>query len=107
MNEIPLWQSDPFLIDPLSTTESQWLTANKLIEQQTQSKIFLRGNVLNLYSIMVRKADFQSGERLLQRFPYISLLDSLANKLRKSTLLLAERCHYYFQKTAIDYSIKK
>lgn len=101
------WQNDPMLIDPIPTSKNQWLTANKLIERQVQDTIFLQPNILNLFAIMLRKIDFQSGERLLQSFPYVTLSDSLANKMRKATLLLAERCHYYFQKTAIDYSIKK
>ncbi len=56
---------------------------------------------------MVRKHDFLSGERFLQRLPYVSLPPDLALNLRKQSLLLAERCHYYFQDTAIAYSIRK
>ncbi|MCE7746506.1 MAG: hypothetical protein GPJ52_15365 [Candidatus Heimdallarchaeota archaeon] len=101
------WQTDPILIDHTPTSKNQWLTANKLIDKQAQHTIFLQPNILNLFSIMLRKIDFQSGKRLLQSFPYVTLPDSLSNKLRKATLKLAERCHYYFQKTAIDNSIKK
>ncbi|MBK5114876.1 MAG: helix-turn-helix domain-containing protein [Candidatus Heimdallarchaeota archaeon] len=87
--------------------ENDWLTANKLIEQNIQFKLFLKSDILNLYSIMVRKHDFHAGERLLQRLPYITLPLDLALTLRKQSLILAERCYYYFNKTALDYSIKK
>ncbi len=101
------WSKDPLLIDSNPTKENDWLTANKLIEQHKQSKIFLKPNILNLYTIMVRKHDFLAGKRQLQRLPYISLPSNLALNLRKQSLKVAERCHYYFQDTAIDYSIKK
>ncbi len=101
------WKTDPFLIDPIPTRKNDWLTANKLLEQKEQSKIFLKNDILNLYSIMVRKNDFLAGERLIQRLPYVSLPPDLASSLRKPSLKLAERCHYYFQDTAINYSIKK
>ncbi len=101
------WRTDPLLLDNIPTTKNDWLTSNKLIEQQVQGKMFLQKDILNLYSIMVRKIDFQSGERLLQRLPYITLPEFLANKVRKTTLNLAERCHHYFRKTTLDYSIKK
>ncbi len=56
---------------------------------------------------MIRKIDFKSGERFLQRLPYVSLPSDLAYNMRKQSLILAERCHYYFQNTAINYSIKQ
>jgi len=49
---------------------------------------------------MLRKIDFQSGKRLLQSFPYVTLPDSLTNKLRKATLKLAERCHLLYHEIA-------
>ncbi len=101
------WRNDPLLIDTEPTPKNEWLTANKLIEQKKQEKIFLEQGKLNLYSIMIRKHDFLAGERLIQRLPYISLTVDLASKLRKRSLTLAERSHHYFQDTAIDYSIKK
>ncbi len=107
MSDFLNWRMDPFLLDPVPTAKNEWLTANKLIEQQKQSKIFLKSNNLNLYSIMVRKHDFLAGERLLQRFPYVSLPSELALNVRKQSLSLAERCHHYFIETAINYSIKK
>ncbi len=54
---------------------------------------------------MVRKIDFVTGERLLQSFPYILLDQGWLEKLRKKTLFLAEKAHYYFQGTKADYSI--
>ena len=107
MQEFLTWRTDPLLLDETSKVENQWLTANKLLEQQAENRIFLQPEILNLYSIMVRKIDFKSGERLLQRLPYITLPNALAIKIRKNSLLLAERCHYYFQDTNINYSIKK
>jgi len=107
MSEFLNWRTDPCLIDNEAIAENLWFTANKLIEQHTQTKIFLQPNILNLYSILVRKIDFQSGERLLQRLPYVTLQNLLADQLRIKSLALAEQCYYYFQNTAIDYSIKK
>ncbi len=101
------WSTDPLLLDPTPIIKNEWLTANKLIVQNKQSKLFTKQDILNLYSIMVRKIDFVGGKRLLQRLPYISLSSDLALNLRKQSLKLAERCHHYFQETAIDYSIKK
>ncbi len=107
-DEIPKsWQTDFLLIDNLPTPKNQWLTANKLIELNKQSKIFLEPNILNLYSILIRKIDFKSGERLLQRLPYVTLPCEISQQIRKQSLALAERCSYYFQDTAIAYSIKK
>ncbi|MHA1185443.1 MAG: hypothetical protein ACTSXA_12665 [Candidatus Heimdallarchaeota archaeon] len=107
MQEFLNWLSDPLLLDDTPKVENQWLTANKLLEQKALNRIFLKQGILNLYSIIVRKIDFKSGERLLQRLPYITLPESLGNQLRKSSLSLAERCYHYFQDTAINYSIKK
>ncbi len=55
---------------------------------------------------MVRKDDFVSGERLLQSFPYIILDKTWLDKLRKNTLILAEKTHHYFSGTKADYSIR-
>ncbi|MGC9778109.1 MAG: hypothetical protein HZR80_02585 [Candidatus Heimdallarchaeota archaeon] len=102
-----LWYTDPLLLDHRPTAKNLWITANKLVDQHASSKTFLQPNILNLYSIIVRKIDFQSGKRLLQRLPYITLSKSLADQIRTTSLSLAERCQHYFQKTALDYSIKK
>lgn len=107
MSDFLHWRTDPLLLDPIPIAKNDWLTANKLIEQKKQSMIYLEPEILNLYTIMVRKHDFVSGERLLQRLPYVSLPSKLALSLREQSLSLAERCHYYFQDTAIHYSIKK
>ncbi len=55
---------------------------------------------------MIRKHDFITGERLLQSFPYILIDQDWVEKLRKKTLLLAERAHHYFKDTLADYSIR-
>ena len=107
MSDFLTWRTDPYLLDDKPIVENEWLTANKLIEKQTSSRIFLQPEILNLYSIMVRKIDFQSGNRLLQRLPYVTLSQMISNQIRKRSLLLAERCHHYFRETKIDYSIKK
>lgn len=88
--------------------KNKWLTANNLIESGKKEQIFIPGSfLLNLYAIMVRKIDFHAGERMLQRLPYVSLTPELAMQLRKQSLRIAERSHYYFQKTALEYSIRK
>ena len=102
MTDLLNWLTDPLLIDPIPIKENDWLTANKLIEHNNHSKFFLKPDILNLYSIMVRKHDFLAGERLLQRLPYITLLPDIAYNLRKRSLKLAERYQHYFQKTALE-----
>lgn len=88
--------------------KNKWFTANNLIESGKKEQIFIPGSfLLNLYAIMVRKVDFHAGERMLQRLPYVSLTPELAMHLRKQSLRIAERSHYYFQKTALEYSIRK
>ncbi|MBN1329346.1 MAG: hypothetical protein JXA54_07725 [Candidatus Heimdallarchaeota archaeon] len=101
------WSVDPLLLDDKPMIKNQWLTANSLIDNKSQNKFLLQDNRLNLYTIMIRSIDFQAGNRLAQGLPYITLTEPFLSKLRETTLLLAERCHFYFQKTAIDYSIKK
>ncbi|MHA1126324.1 MAG: hypothetical protein ACTSO7_12335 [Candidatus Heimdallarchaeota archaeon] len=73
MSDFLTWRTDPYLLDDKPIVKNEWLTANKLIERKVVSRIFLQTEILNLYSIMVRKIDFQSGERLLQRLPYVTL----------------------------------
>jgi len=107
MSDFLTWRTDPYLLDDKPVVENIWLTVNKLIEKQAGSRTFLQAEILNLYSFMIRKIDFQSGNRLLQRLPYITLPDALATEIRKNSLFLAERCHHYFHDTAINYSIKK
>ncbi|MCE7744349.1 MAG: hypothetical protein GPJ52_04365 [Candidatus Heimdallarchaeota archaeon] len=93
MSDFLNWRTDPYLLDDEPVVENTWLTANKLIEKHAGSRIFLQPEILNLYSFMIRKIDFQSGKRLLQRLPYITLPNALATRIRKNSLLLAERCH--------------
>lgn len=55
---------------------------------------------------MIKKNDFVSGERLLQSFPYIVLDKTWLERLRKNTLILAEKAHHYFIDTKAEYSIR-
>ena len=55
------WQNDPLLLDPEPAAINEWLTANKILESntnKTDSFIDLETLTLNLYSILVRKNDF-------------------------------------------------
>jgi len=96
MFEYLSWQKDPLLLDPEPLEQNTWLTANDLCTQGKKGQIFSPIGHLNLYSFMLRKIDFVSGERLLQSFPYIVIDEEWCSLLRKQTLLLAERTHYYF-----------
>ncbi len=99
------WSKDPLLIDPEPFEQNNWLTANDLFENDHRDKIFNSIDQFQLYSIVVRKIDFITGERLLQSFPYILLNDMRIKNLRKNTLSLAERTYYYFEGTKADHSI--
>ncbi|HUT79946.1 MAG TPA: LAGLIDADG family homing endonuclease [Candidatus Bathyarchaeia archaeon] len=100
------WQKDPYLIDPEPFEQNKWLTANDLVTQGNENLIFSPITQLNLYSLMLRKIDFLSGERLLQSFPYILLDDEWCILLRKQTLTLAERAYHYFQGALTNNSIR-
>lgn len=100
------WRTDPLLIDPEPMVQNKWLTANDLIESGQREKIFTSTGQFQLYSIMVRKTDFISRERLLQSFPYIVLDEERMVEIRKKTLFLAEKAHNYFQETPVDYNIR-
>lgn len=104
------WKTDPILFDRQPTPPSRWLTANNLLELGQLTKIFLPVSdeqLLNLYSIMIRKWDFCHGERLLQSMPYILLDAPWVKKVRKNSLALAERCYYYFDGSITNFSIKQ
>jgi len=116
------WQTDPLLLDPKPQKQNVWVTANDLLttnpfkNESSENLASLDGNwfsfytnsnpLLPLYSIMVRRIDFVSGQRLLQSFPYILLEREWVEKLQKNNLSLAEKTHYYFQNTKADYTIK-
>ncbi|MBN1329057.1 MAG: hypothetical protein JXA54_06245, partial [Candidatus Heimdallarchaeota archaeon] len=106
MFEYLSWQKDPLLLDPEPLEQNTWLTANDLCTQGKKGQIFSPIGHLNLYSFMLRKTDFVSGERLLQSFPYIVLEEEWCSLLRKQTLLLAERAHYYFHNALTNIPIR-
>ena len=106
MQDFLNWRTDPLLVDNEPTEKSKWLTANDLLENNLQERIFSPANQFQLYSVMIRKIDFVTGERLLQSFPYLLLEQKWLEKLRKQTLSLAERAHHYFKETKADYSIR-
>ncbi len=107
MSDFLNWRTDPLLIDLKPLIQNSWLTANELIERGQQEKIFTRNDQLQLYSIMVRKVDFISRERILQSFPYILLDPEMISFIRKKSLALAEKAHHYFQGSKYIRSIKE
>ncbi len=107
MEDFVTWKTDPLLIDDVTKNKNSWQTANSLIGNNLKNRMFLQQGILNLYSIIVRKQDFLTSNRLLQTLPYITLPVEFAQQLRKTTLNLAESCYHYFTKTPLDYSIKK
>ncbi|MGC9778198.1 MAG: helix-turn-helix domain-containing protein [Candidatus Heimdallarchaeota archaeon] len=106
MQEFLNWQTDPLLVDPEPLAQNTWLTANNLLESNQSEKIFTANNQFNLYSIMIRKNDFVTGERIIQSFPYIILDQELITKIRKHSLALAEKTYNYFQKSHYTRSIR-
>jgi len=101
------WKIDPILFDVKPQPSSKWETANSLIKQGKKSKIFQpEYPKLSLYPIMIRKIDFTRSERLFQTMPYLALPAYWSDKLRKQSLSLAEKCHYYFNNTSADFSIR-
>jgi transcriptional regulator with XRE-family HTH domain len=100
------WQTDPLLFDTQPTKKNNWLTANELLVRSTQEKFFSQTNQLLLYPIMIRKIDFITGERIIQSFPYLLLDTKWVTIIRKQTLKLAEKAHYYFQESNYNISIR-
>lgn len=102
------WKNDPLLFDTEPVDQRYWVTANGLIKRQQSSEIFFRNNaLLNIYPIMIRKIDFVVSERTLQVMPYVVLSKQWSHKLRKKSLAVAERAHYYFKDSAADYKITR
>ncbi len=91
------WRTDPLLVDAEPLVQNAWFTANDLIEDQQREKIFTTNDKFLLYSIMVRRMDFVTGERILQSLPYILLDEEIITIIRKQSLSLAEKTHHYFQ----------
>ncbi|MHA1126277.1 MAG: LAGLIDADG family homing endonuclease, partial [Candidatus Heimdallarchaeota archaeon] len=91
------WQSDPLLIDSTPIVQNSWLTANDLLERNPKAIFASRSMQLELFKIMIRKIDFITGERILQSFPYIALDNKWLKIIRKKSLSLAEKAHFYFE----------
>lgn len=97
MQEFLHWRTDPLLMDPEPLAQNTWFTANELLELGRRDSYTTQGKQLLLYSIMIRKIDFLTGERILQSFPYILLDNEHITKIRKQSLALAEKIQHYFQ----------
>jgi len=99
------WQNDPLLLDPEPSAMNDWLTANKIIENdhtKTDSFIDLETLTLNLYSILIRKIDFvrtKESDRILSRFPFLVLIDEEKKLIKSKILLIAEFAQDYFYKS--------
>jgi len=99
------WQNDSLLLDLEPTVMNEWLTANKIIESDSQkidSFIDLETLTLNLYPILVRKIDFvrtKDSDRVLSRFPFLVLTDEEKTLIKSKILLIAEFARDYFYKS--------
>lgn len=97
------WQTDPLLVDPTPVPWSQWLTANRLLAEESPQwtpRLFLRDFRLNCYGIMVRKSDFvkiKPRDRLLTRFPYLGMTPSLQETVEKNVHRLGLGVSRYFR----------
>jgi len=107
MNDFLNWRTDPLLFDAEPLAKNTWLTANELHESKLNESFMTPKGQLLLYPIMVRKNDFITGERVLQSFPYIPLDREWITIIRKKSLDLAEKTHYYFQKSNYSRSIRE
>lgn len=99
MQEFLNWRNDPLLVDSDPVKQNTWLTTNDLLELSKDDSFLTSTGQLLLYPIMIRKIDFQTGERILQSFPYILLGNEWTSLIRKQSLALAEKTHHYFQKS--------
>ncbi len=94
------WKNDPIFFDSEPLPVNQWLNANELIEKGQAKQIFLSDTeMLNLYSIMVRKSDFvrvKTSDRIMARFPFVVLGKSEQELIRAKILLLSEFVRNYF-----------
>jgi len=99
------WETDPLLLDPTPLKQNTWVTANELLEQEQKEKFLTATGHLLLYSILIRKVDFITGERILQSFPYIVLDQEWISRIRKQSLALAEMAQHYFLNSNVSKSI--
>ncbi|MCE7744114.1 MAG: helix-turn-helix domain-containing protein [Candidatus Heimdallarchaeota archaeon] len=105
MQEFLTWRNDPLLVDSDPVKQNTWQTANDLLELSKNDSFLTSTGQLLLYPIMIRKIDFQTGERILQSFPYILLDNEWTSLIRKQSLTLAEKTHHYFQKSNYNRTI--
>ncbi len=105
MQEFFTWRNDPLLVDSDPVKQNAWQTANDLLELSKNDSFLTSTGQLLLYPIMIRKIDFQTGERILQSFPYILLDNERTSSIRKQSLALAEKTHHYFQKSNYNRTI--
>ncbi len=106
MQDFLNWRTDPLLVDPEPLIPNTWLATNDIIESGQREKIFTANAQFQLYSFMIRKNDFVSGERILQSFPYILLDTNIVTVIRKHSLALAEKAHHYFLNSNYNKSIR-
>ena len=106
MFEFLNWRTDPMLVDPEPLAQNTWLTANDLLESNRRDSFIDSTGQLLLYPIMIRKSDFITGKRILQSFPYIRLDRVWIDKIRKNSLAIAEKIHYYLIDSNISKSIR-
>ena len=101
------WNTDPLLVDSSANSSIHWETANSLLRKGKDNIIFQdEFPKLAIYSIIIRKNDFISSERLLQTFPYIVLTPHWNTRIRKKSLKVAERCYNYFKNSSLEKSIR-
>jgi len=99
------WKTDPLLLDPEPTPMNEWLTANKIVSNDSNkidSFIDLETLTFNLYSILIRKIDFvrdKDSDRILSRFPFLVLTDEEKMLIKNKILLIAEFARDYFYKS--------
>ncbi|NPE09047.1 MAG: helix-turn-helix domain-containing protein [Asgard group archaeon] len=105
MLEFLNWRNDPLLVDSDPLKQNTWLTTNDLLELSKNDSFLTSTGQMLLYPIMIRKIDFQTGERILQSFPYILLGNEWTSSIRKQSLALAEKTHHYFQKSNYNRTI--
>lgn len=92
------WQNDPLLINQTPTNVDNWTTANKLIQQERPNRLYLIPNTLNLYGVLIKKADFirrTDRDRIFARMPYVQLRGSLRSLIEERFETLGQKvCHY-------------
>lgn len=103
------WHNDPLLLDQQPVSAQSWTTANDLVTQGAQDRVFLTRNCFNLYGILVKKSDFVRrgrNDRLFARMPYVLLEEELQQILRQRRAEVTQKLLYYLDNiypTSFDY----